>query len=187
MQAPKRMGSCCLHGVVEHAAACLPCQLRPAEIPCTPPPLPAISTLAGGHCSGGGGARKRPAPPPFTPSLFFWDLPQEDIVVAAASPDKEFQHFVPSPHVSLVSFPQEDIVVAIASPDKDFFQLLRAGVMLLRPPKKPAPGERVNKFAMLPYYPANFKEVGGWGDPRKCVVRACTPAHLPNKRARAGL
>ncbi|PSC70053.1 DNA polymerase I [Micractinium conductrix] len=63
---------------------------------------------------------------------------------------------------------EEDIVVAIASPDKDFFQLLRAGVMLLRPPKKPAPGERVNKFAMLPYYPANFKEDYGL-EPRQFI------------------
>lgn len=49
--------------------------------------------------------------------------------------------------------------MAVASPDKDFFQLLRPGLLLLRPPKKPAPGERVNKFALVPYSTQDFEEV----------------------------
>lgn len=56
---------------------------------------------------------------------------------------------------------QEGIAVAVASPDKDFFQLLRPGIILLRPPKKPAPGQRVNKFALLPYSAADFEEEHG--------------------------
>ena len=62
--------------------------------------------------------------------------------------------------------------MAVASPDKDFFQLLRPGLLLLRPPKKPAPGERVNKFALVPYSAQDFEEARqgqgcrwlcGWG------------------------
>jgi 5'-3' exonuclease len=52
---------------------------------------------------------------------------------------------------------QEGMAVAIASPDKDFLQLLRPGIILLRPPKKPAPGERVNKYALVPYSEADFE------------------------------
>jgi hypothetical protein len=60
---------------------------------------------------------------------------------------------------------QEGMAVAIASPDKDFLQLLRPGIILLRPPKKPAPGERVNKYALVPYSEADFEAVrrGGLG------------------------
>jgi hypothetical protein len=60
---------------------------------------------------------------------------------------------------------QEGFAVAVASPDKDFFQLLRPGIILLRPPKKPAPGERVNKYALVPYSTADFEQVcfqAGW-------------------------
>lgn len=56
---------------------------------------------------------------------------------------------------------EEGIAVAVASPDKDFLQLLRPGVILLRPPKKPAPGERVNKYALIPYSQADFEEEYG--------------------------
>jgi hypothetical protein len=58
---------------------------------------------------------------------------------------------------------QEGIAVAIASPDKDFFQLLRPGLILLRPPKKPAPGERgpPNKNALVPYSQADFEREYG--------------------------
>lgn len=53
--------------------------------------------------------------------------------------------------------------MAVASPDKDFFQLLRPGVILLRPPRKPAPGERVNKYALVPYSAADFEQArGAW-------------------------
>ena len=38
-------------------------------------------------------------------------------------------------------------------------QLLRPGIILLRPPKKPAPGERVNKYALVPYSTADFEQV----------------------------
>lgn len=48
--------------------------------------------------------------------------------------------------------------MAVASPDKDFLQLLRPGVILLRPPKKPAPGERVSKWALVPYSTADFEQ-----------------------------
>lgn len=48
----------------------------------------------------------------------------------------------------------------MASPDKDFFQLLRPGVILLRPPKKAAPGERISKYALVPYSSADFEQVG---------------------------
>lgn len=56
---------------------------------------------------------------------------------------------------------QEGIAVAVASPDKDFFQLLRPGIILLRSPKKPAPGERINKYALVPYSQADFEEEFG--------------------------
>lgn len=52
--------------------------------------------------------------------------------------------------------------VAIASPDKDFFQLLRPGLILLRPPKKSDPivarQQRRSKYALLPYTEDNFKQ-----------------------------
>lgn len=51
--------------------------------------------------------------------------------------------------------------MAVASPDKDFFQLLRPGVILLRPPKRPPPGERASKFALVPYGAADFEEEYG--------------------------
>jgi len=62
--------------------------------------------------------------------------------------------------------------VAVASPDKDFMQLLRPGVILLRPPKKGAPGERVNKYQLVPYSTADFEEVrrqilGGQGQGKR--------------------
>lgn len=68
--------------------------------------------------------------------------------------------------------------MAVASPDKDFFQLLRPGVILLRPPKKPAPGERVSRYALVPYTEVDFEQVRwllrgagwavGWG-PRERI------------------
>lgn len=80
---------------------------------------------------------------------------------------------------------QEGMVVAIASPDKDFFQLLRMGLILLRPPKKQqykaAPGEqgdsaeaqqqrggerRVSKFMLLPYTEADFEREWGLKPPQ---------------------
>lgn len=48
--------------------------------------------------------------------------------------------------------------MAVASPDKDFFQLLQPGIILLRPPKKAAPGERVSKYALVPYSGADFEQ-----------------------------
>lgn len=48
--------------------------------------------------------------------------------------------------------------MAVASPDKDFFQLLRPGIILLRPPKKPAAGARVSKYALVPYATADFEQ-----------------------------
>ncbi len=51
--------------------------------------------------------------------------------------------------------------MAVASPDKDFFQLLGPHVILLRPPKKPAPGEKVNKFALVPYGQKEFESEYG--------------------------
>ena len=67
------------------------------------------------------------------------------------------------------------MAVAIASPDKDFFQLLRPGLMLLRPPKKAAAmaamatGQRVNKYALLPYTEDNFREEWGGLAPAQFV------------------
>lgn len=66
-------------------------------------------------------------------------------------------------------------MVAVASPDKDFFQLLRLGLILLRPPKKAqlhaqqdaagagGGGERsrVSKFMLLPYTEDDFRQVCG--------------------------
>ena len=52
------------------------------------------------------------------------------------------------------------MTVAIASPDKDFFQLLRPGLVLLRPPKKNASavyGE-FQKYSLMPYTEENFTE-----------------------------
>lgn len=51
--------------------------------------------------------------------------------------------------------------MAVASPDKDFFQLLRPGIILLRPPKKPALGERINKYALVPYSQTDFENEYG--------------------------
>ena len=78
--------------------------------------------------------------------------------------------------------------MAVASPDKDFMQLLRPGLILLRPPKKAAVvaaaaavgsgaapggswstletsalsgGGRISKFALVPYTEAHFREVCG--------------------------
>jgi DNA polymerase I len=53
----------------------------------------------------------------------------------------------------------EGIAVAIASPDKDFFQLLRPGLILLRPPSKNAiiGGSRAMRYALVPYTEDNFR------------------------------
>ena len=60
---------------------------------------------------------------------------------------------------------QAGMAVAIASPDKDFFQLLRPGLILLRPPKKAdalaavaAGASKAVKFALQPYTSENFRE-----------------------------
>ena len=54
----------------------------------------------------------------------------------------------------------EHMAVAVASPDKDFFQLLRPGLILLRPPKKnqdSAEGTSVfQKYSLIPYTEENF-------------------------------
>lgn len=55
---------------------------------------------------------------------------------------------------------EQGMAVAIASPDKDFFQLLRPGLILLRPPKK---AESVmmgvsNKYSLLPYTQDDFSK-----------------------------
>ena len=71
--------------------------------------------------------------------------------------------------------------MAVASPDKDFFQLLRPGLLLLRPPKKPAPGERVNKFALVPYSSVEFEEVRrgrGFGFGCGCGLQGLHWLHL---------
>jgi DNA polymerase-1 len=49
---------------------------------------------------------------------------------------------------------EEGMAVAVASPDKDFFQLLRPGVILLRPPKKNR--EDVNRYSLVPYSEDDF-------------------------------
>lgn len=49
----------------------------------------------------------------------------------------------------------DGFVVAIASPDKDFFQLLRRGLILLRPPSKA--DKTVSRYALLPYTEESFK------------------------------
>jgi len=48
----------------------------------------------------------------------------------------------------------EGMAVAVASPDKDFFQLLRPGLILLRPPKKNR--EDVNRYSLVPYSEDDF-------------------------------
>lgn len=69
----------------------------------------------------------------------------------------------------------EGMAVAIASPDKDFFQLLRPGLILLRPPKKTdvyAASEgtqRVSKFALLPYTQDDFRRDWGGLEPSQFV------------------
>ena len=80
---------------------------------------------------------------------------------------------------------QEGIAVAVASPDKDFFQLLRPGIILLRPPRKLPPsgaGERASaaaaaagaasnsnsKYALVPYAAADFEQEFGL-QPRQFV------------------
>jgi len=49
----------------------------------------------------------------------------------------------------------EGFVVAIASPDKDFFQLLKKGLILLRPPSKA--DKTVSRYALLPYTEESFR------------------------------
>lgn len=49
---------------------------------------------------------------------------------------------------------EEGMAVAVASPDKDFFQLLRPGLILLRPPKKNR--EDVNRYSLVPYSEDDF-------------------------------
>lgn len=53
---------------------------------------------------------------------------------------------------------ENGMAVAIASPDKDFFQLLRPGLILLRPPKKSesAMMGAANKYSLLPYTQDDF-------------------------------
>lgn len=57
------------------------------------------------------------------------------------------------------------MAVAIASPDKDFFQLLRPGLILLRPPKKAdaaaavaAGASKAVKYALQPYTDDRFRD-----------------------------
>jgi 5'-3' exonuclease len=57
------------------------------------------------------------------------------------------------------------MAVAIASPDKDFFQLLRPGLILLRPPKKAdaaaavaAGASKAVKYALQPYTDDKFRD-----------------------------
>lgn len=73
--------------------------------------------------------------------------------------------------------------MAVASPDKDFFQLLRPGVILLRPPKKAVSGERVSKYALVPYSGADFEQVGWAGDTGD---RQAGPPCLPGLKALLG-
>lgn len=60
---------------------------------------------------------------------------------------------------------EEQMTVAVASPDKDFFQLLRPGLILLRPPKKNQDSAMGNstfqKYSLIPYTEENFVEE--WG------------------------
>jgi len=59
---------------------------------------------------------------------------------------------------------EKGMMVAVASPDKDFFQLLRPGVMLLRPPKKNSSIGSTNsnssyqKYSLVPYTEQDFTE-----------------------------
>lgn len=54
--------------------------------------------------------------------------------------------------------------MAIASPDKDFFQLLRPGLVLLRPPPKKSasaaatPRAPANKYSLVPYTEDDFRQ-----------------------------
>lgn len=71
------------------------------------------------------------------------------------------------------------MAVAIASPDKDFFQLLRPGLILLRPPPKPSPGAMGNqtyqrssgysKYALIPYTEEDFGREWGGLSPKQFV------------------
>jgi DNA polymerase I len=78
------------------------------------------------------------------------------------------------------------MAVAVASPDKDFFQLLRPGLVLLRPPKKaPAlanpsatPGDqptdfrrpaKYSKYALMPYSESDFSADWGGLSPKQFV------------------
>ena len=54
---------------------------------------------------------------------------------------------------------EEDMTVAVASPDKDFFQLLRPGLILLRPPKKNQQYyDASQKYSLVPYSEDEFEE-----------------------------
>lgn len=53
---------------------------------------------------------------------------------------------------------EENMTVAVASPDKDFFQLLRPGLILLRPPKKNQYYDASQKYSLVPYTEDDFVE-----------------------------
>ncbi|KAG7668721.1 putative DNA polymerase I [Nannochloris sp. 'desiccata'] len=68
------------------------------------------------------------------------------------------------------------MAVAIASPDKDFFQLLRPGLILLRPPKKSdaaaavaAGASKAVKYALQPYTDDRFREEWQGLEPQQFV------------------
>lgn len=80
----------------------------------------------------------------------------------------------------------EGLIVAIASPDKDFFQLLRPGLILLRPPKKSGPStgdskpsiqdssrqqksSTYNRYALVPYTENDFSDEWGGLTPGQFV------------------
>lgn len=67
--------------------------------------------------------------------------------------------------LALKGVEEEHMTVAVASPDKDFFQLLRPGLILLRPPKKDQSSVTSNsafqKYSLVPYTDENFIEE--WG------------------------
>jgi DNA polymerase-1 len=62
---------------------------------------------------------------------------------------------------------EKGMEVAVASPDKDFFQLLRPGLILLRPPKKNK--DEVNRYSLVPYSEEDFTEEWGGLEPSQFV------------------
>ena len=89
----------------------------------------------------------------------------DDVIATLAMKGLEVSLFVSCTYIytslSINIFMQNSMTVAIATPDKDFFQLLRPGLILLRPPKKNSNAlsdGKFQKYSLVPYTEEDFRE-----------------------------